>query len=79
MPPNQSRPVPAASRVYLIIYNTTCAFLWLRILVLVVGTLISAPEEDISVAYTTLEPWTRCAQTLAVAEILHAATGKSSR
>lgn len=58
------------------LYNTICAFFWLRILVLAVDTLISAPDKDIPVAYTTLEPWTRCAQTLAVAEILHAATGK---
>lgn len=75
MPPNQSRS-PAFSRIYLTIYNTICAFLWLRILVLVVDTVISAPDKDISVAYTTLEPWTRYAQTLAVVEILHAATGK---
>ncbi|CAI7609087.1 unnamed protein product [Penicillium pancosmium] len=75
MPPNQSRPLPAISRIYLMLYNTICAFFWLRILVLAVDTLISAPDKDISVAYITLEPWTRCTQTLAVAEILHAATG----
>lgn len=57
------------------IYNIICACLWLRILVLAVDTVISA-DKDISAAYTTLEPWTRYAQTLAVAEILHAATGK---
>lgn len=67
---------PASSRIYLLIYNTFCAFLWLRILLLVIQTLISSPNRDISVSYITLEPWTRFAQTLAAAEILHAAIGK---
>jgi very-long-chain (3R)-3-hydroxyacyl-CoA dehydratase len=61
------------SRLYLLIYNTACAILWARILLTTISTLITS---DISTVYTNLEPWTRYAQTIAVAEILHAATGK---
>lgn len=71
-----SGPPSATSRIYLLIYNSACALLWLRTLLTTITTIISSPDQDISAAYTTLEPWTRCAQTLAVAEILHAATGK---
>ncbi|KAJ5860545.1 uncharacterized protein N7529_007855, partial [Penicillium soppii] len=60
------------SRLYLLIYNTACAILWARILLTTISTLITS---DISTVYTNLEPWTRYAQTIAVAEILHAATG----
>lgn len=68
-----SKPHPATSRTYLLSYNTIGAALWLHILFGTAATLISSP--DISAVYTSLETWTRCAQTLAVAEILHAATG----
>jgi very-long-chain (3R)-3-hydroxyacyl-CoA dehydratase len=61
------------SKVYLLIYNTTCAILWSRILL---TTILTLTTSDIASVYTNLEPWTRLAQTLAVAEILHAATGK---
>ncbi|KAI9373708.1 tyrosine phosphatase-like protein [Aspergillus egyptiacus] len=57
------------SRAYLLVYNTTSALLWLRILVAV----ITSPATP--TIYTTIEPWTRWTQTLAVVEILHAATG----
>jgi very-long-chain (3R)-3-hydroxyacyl-CoA dehydratase len=60
-------------RIYLLIYNTVCATLWLRILVTVIFTLVSSP--DVSDVYTSVEPWTRFTQTLAVAEIIHAACG----
>jgi very-long-chain (3R)-3-hydroxyacyl-CoA dehydratase len=70
MPTNKSH---SASQVYLLIYNTVCAALWLYILLAAASTLISS--RDVSAVYTSLEAWTRCAQTLAVAEILHAATG----
>ena len=76
MPSQSSRPQLGPSQIYLMIYNTVCAFLWLRILVLVISTLFSPADKDITEAYINLEPWTRCAQTLAVAEIVHAATGK---
>lgn len=76
MPPKSPRPQSGPGQTYLMIYNTICAFLWLRILVLVISTLLSPTDKDISEAYINLEPWTRGAQTLAVAEILHAATGK---
>ncbi|KAJ5103694.1 hypothetical protein N7532_004223 [Penicillium argentinense] len=76
MPPKQPRSQSAASRVYLLIYNTTCAFIWLRILFTAATSLISSPDvATFPLAYRTLEPWTRFAQTLAIAEILHAATG----
>ncbi|KAJ5590876.1 hypothetical protein N7450_004848 [Penicillium hetheringtonii] len=75
MPPKSPRPQSGPGQTYLMIYNTICAFLWLRILVLVISTLLSPTDKDISEAYINLEPWTRGAQTLAVAEILHAATG----
>ncbi|OQE28515.1 hypothetical protein PENSTE_c003G08007 [Penicillium steckii] len=75
MPSQSSRPQLGPSQIYLMIYNTVCAFLWLRILVLVISTLFSPADKDITEAYINLEPWTRCAQTLAVAEIVHAATG----
>ncbi|KAL3475018.1 tyrosine phosphatase-like protein [Aspergillus californicus] len=58
----------SASRAYLLLYNTTNTLLWLRILL----TVITSSPSSI---YTTLEPWTRWTQTLAVVEILHAATG----
>ncbi|KAI9929189.1 hypothetical protein ASPWEDRAFT_168973 [Aspergillus wentii DTO 134E9] len=54
---------------YLILYNSLSALLWLRILV----TVLSTPSPPS--LYSTLEPWTRWTQTLAVLEILHAATG----
>ncbi|KAJ5890339.1 uncharacterized protein N7473_006567 [Penicillium subrubescens] len=60
-------------RIYLLIYNTVCAALWLQILVTVILTLVSSP--DVSDVYTSVEPWTRFTQTLAVAEIIHAACG----
>lgn len=60
-------------RIYLLSYNTVCAALWLYILVTVILTLVSSP--DVSVVYTSVEPWTRFTQTLAVAEIIHAACG----
>jgi len=60
----------AASRGYLLFYNIVSALLWLRILLTVI-TLYWYPQ-----IYTSIEPWTRWTQTLAVLEVLHAATGK---
>ncbi len=59
-----------AVKGYLVLYNSINAFLWLRIL-LTILTSYSDPA-----LYTTLEPQARWVQTLAVVEILHAATGK---
>ncbi|KAB8273126.1 tyrosine phosphatase-like protein [Aspergillus minisclerotigenes] len=56
-------------RAYLLFYNAISTILWLRILLTVLTT------HDPASAYTTLEPWTRWTQTLAVAEILHSAAG----
>ncbi|PYI25511.1 PTPLA-domain-containing protein [Aspergillus indologenus CBS 114.80] len=62
---------------YLLLYNTTNALLWTRILLTILTTIIlasgvpSSPET----LYTTLEPWTRWTQTLASLEILHSALG----
>ncbi|KAJ5294259.1 hypothetical protein PENANT_c028G01999 [Penicillium antarcticum] len=63
----------SASQVYLLAYNTICAGLWLYVLLGTAAALIFSP--DISAVYASLEPWTRCVQTLAVAEIMHAASG----
>ncbi|KAJ5464359.1 uncharacterized protein N7458_000045 [Penicillium daleae] len=62
------------NRIYLLIYNTVCASLWLRILITTILILVSS--SDVSNVYTSLEPWTRLTQTLAVAEIIHAACGR---
>ncbi|PWY92574.1 PTPLA-domain-containing protein [Aspergillus heteromorphus CBS 117.55] len=56
---------------YLLIYNTLNALLWLRILL----SILTSPAQPPETTYTTLEPWTRWTQTLAVLEILHAASG----
>ncbi|KAB8203573.1 tyrosine phosphatase-like protein [Aspergillus parasiticus] len=56
-------------RAYLLFYNAISTILWLRILLTVLTT------HDPASTYTTLEPWTRWTQTLAVAEILHSAAG----
>ncbi|KAJ5740566.1 hypothetical protein N7493_000438 [Penicillium malachiteum] len=71
MPPKESPPQSSISRTYLLLYNTTCAALWLHILISTIRTLISSP--DISTVYQTVEPWVRYTQTLAIVEILHAA------
>ncbi|CEL07911.1 hypothetical protein ASPCAL11065 [Aspergillus calidoustus] len=59
----------AAPKGYLLFYNIVSALLWLRILLTVI-TLYWDPQ-----IYTSIEPWTRWTQTLAVLEVLHAATG----
>ncbi|KAL3489099.1 tyrosine phosphatase-like protein [Aspergillus germanicus] len=59
----------ATPRCYLLLYNIVSVLLWLRILLAVIT---SYGDSQI---YTTIEPWTRWTQTLAVLEILHAATG----
>lgn len=61
--------MPSTSKPYLLTYNALSALLWLRILI----PILSAPST--ATVYTTLEPWTRWTQTLAAAEILHAALG----
>lgn len=66
----------STNRIYLLIYNTVCASLWLRILITTILILVSS--SDVSDIYTSLEPWTRLTQTLAVAEIIHAACGRVS-
>ncbi|KAJ5246029.1 hypothetical protein N7468_001012 [Penicillium chermesinum] len=60
------------SRIYLLLYNAACAALWAYILLLSVPTWISAGTAQV---YSAVEPWVRLTQSLAVAEILHAATG----
>jgi hypothetical protein len=72
MHPKQD-PAPQFSpkRAYLLLYNAISSLLWLHILLTVLTTKTPAST------YTTLEPWTRWTQTLAVAEILHSAAGKS--
>ncbi|KAL4778385.1 tyrosine phosphatase-like protein [Aspergillus varians] len=65
MPLSQS----STSKAYLPLYNAISALLWLRIL-LTLFTSHFSPS-----IYTTIEPQARWTQTLAVVEILHAATG----
>ncbi|KAJ5388955.1 uncharacterized protein N7496_000023 [Penicillium cataractarum] len=69
--PPEPRAGLSINRIYLLFYNTVCASLWLRIFVTLISTLLSSP--DALVVYISLEPWTRFTQTLAVAEIIHAA------
>ncbi|KAL4979329.1 PTPLA-domain-containing protein [Aspergillus desertorum] len=66
------------TRIYLLLYNFINALLWLRILITVLKTYFqdsNVTSLPVPTLYTTLEPQTRWAQTLAIAEILHAATG----
>lgn len=67
---NMPSPQSPAVKGYLVLYNSVNAFLWLRILLTILTT-----HSDPAL-YTTLEPQARWVQTLAVVEILHAATGK---
>lgn len=70
---------------YLLLYNTLSSTLWLCIFLNVIAALLSPapPSTDTSDAplrsainvYPHLEPMTRWTQTLAIAEILHAAIG----
>jgi hypothetical protein len=76
MAPTKQKPHSTASRIYLLVYNIIGAALWLRILFTTGSTLIFS--RNVSAVYTSLEPWTRCAQTLAAIEILHAAAGITS-
>lgn len=62
----------SSSRTYLLLYNATCAALWLYILLATITTWLSS---DVSEVYAAVEQWTRLTQSLAVAEIIHAATG----
>ncbi|PLB53046.1 PTPLA-domain-containing protein [Aspergillus steynii IBT 23096] len=67
------------SKLYLLAYNTLGAILWLRILLTLCFLALSHPSASTlplpTTIYTTLEPQTRWAQTLAVADVLHAAAG----
>ncbi|KAJ5934262.1 hypothetical protein N7466_003809 [Penicillium verhagenii] len=65
------QPQSSIGRTYLVLYNATCAALWLSILVTTAKTWIQSP--DITAVYKSAEPLTRYTQTLAVVEILHAA------
>ncbi|KAF7121585.1 hypothetical protein CNMCM5793_009055 [Aspergillus hiratsukae] len=70
---------------YLLLYNTLSSTLWLRIFLSVIAILLSptppttdtshAPLRSATNVYPHLEPITRWTQTLAITEILHAATG----
>ncbi|EAW21574.1 putative membrane protein [Aspergillus fischeri NRRL 181] len=60
---------------YLLLYNTLSFTLWLRILLGVITALLSSPHPSPNNVYPHLEPQTRWTQTLAIVEILHAATG----
>ncbi|KAB8230042.1 putative membrane protein [Aspergillus alliaceus] len=64
-----SKPEPPPKTIYLLLYNSLSTILWLRILLTVLTT-----QTPIS-TYSTVEPWTRYTQTLAIAEIIHSATG----
>ncbi|RAK99833.1 putative membrane protein [Aspergillus ibericus CBS 121593] len=63
--------MPSLKTSYLLTYNTINTLLWLHILT----PILLSPLQPPQTTYTTLEPWTRWTQTLAILEILHAATG----
>ncbi|KAH8423925.1 putative membrane protein [Aspergillus melleus] len=73
------------SKTYLLAYNALGAILWLRILLTLLLHLVPLinpspspspfTSSTLTSIYTTLEPQTRWAQTLAIADILHAAAG----
>lgn len=54
--------------LYLVLYNALSAALWARVLL---ATLTTSPFS----LYPSIEPWARGTQSLAVAEIFHAALG----
>lgn len=70
-PKDPPQPQSSISRTYLLLYNATCAALWLSILIKTVTTWFQSP--DITAVYRSAEPLTRYTQTIAVVEILHAA------
>ncbi|GKZ75730.1 hypothetical protein AnigIFM56816_000389 [Aspergillus niger] len=59
---------------YLVTYNSINALLWLYIF----SSIVVSPFQSPQTTYSTLEPWTRWTQTIAILEILHASLGKSS-
>ncbi|KAL4772123.1 tyrosine phosphatase-like protein [Aspergillus nidulans var. acristatus] len=64
------------ARIYLLLYNSINALLWLRILITVLRAYSQNPNAiSLPTLYTAVEPQVRWTQTLAVAEILHAAIG----
>ncbi|KAL4810388.1 tyrosine phosphatase-like protein [Aspergillus unguis] len=69
----------SVSKIYLFLYNTLSSLLWLRILLTVLASfLYPTSNSDFNLAesiYTALEPQVRWTQTIAIIEILHAATG----
>lgn len=60
-----------------LLYNTLSSILWLRILLGVIAALLFSPHPSPNNVYPHLELQTRWTQTLAIVEILHAATGLS--
>ncbi|KAJ5481180.1 hypothetical protein N7539_007074 [Penicillium diatomitis] len=70
---SQARKLSSVSQTYLLAYNVLCAIVWLRVLTGVISELISSGRS--TDVYASLEPWTRYAQTLAAAEVLHAIFG----
>ena len=75
-PKDLPQPQSSISRTYLLLYNATCAALWLSILIKTVTTWIQSP--NITAVYESAEPLTRYTQTIAVVEILHAALSTST-
>lgn len=65
-----------AKSLYLLAYNTLNTLLWLYILIttLTLSTSTSASPS----LYTTVEPSARWTQSVAIAEIIHAALGTST-
>ncbi|KAL7651209.1 hypothetical protein ACMYSQ_010947 [Aspergillus niger] len=56
---------------YLVTYNSINALLWLYIF----SSIVVSPFQSPQTTYSTLEPWTRWTQTIAILEILHASLG----
>ncbi|CAK42853.1 hypothetical protein AnigIFM59636_008738 [Aspergillus niger] len=58
---------------YLVTYNSINALLWLYIF----SSIVVSPFQSPQTTYSTLEPWTRWTQTIAILEILHASLTRS--
>jgi hypothetical protein len=71
--PKTRRPVSLKTQ-YLILYNLNSALLWLVVLGRVV---FGVPEHGFGATYEAVGQFAKLTQTVAVLEIIHAATGKN--
>jgi hypothetical protein len=74
-PPQSYTNIMTIKATYLLLYNILFSTLWLRILLGVIAALLSSTHPSPIYIYPHLEAQTRWTQTLAIAEIVHTATG----